>query len=175
MIIPRSLSVQVLSDPQKRRQYDLYGPEEASNGFSSGARRHRSNGGFYEYDPTHGFEAEMTPEEIFNMFFGGGYPSQTVFMRRGGGASHYRRQAHFQRQFHAQQQYEVVLESTVTIWIDFLFERMSYRHFADSFMVLESLSTWYLSPTDQRLRCSPATNAHPADYVLDLVFDLLLA
>lgn len=28
--------------------------------------------GFYEYDPSHGFEADMTPEEIFNMFFGGG-------------------------------------------------------------------------------------------------------
>jgi len=42
----------------------------------------------------------MTAEEIFNMFFGGGFPSQTVYMRGGqnGGAA-FRRQAHFQRHF----------------------------------------------------------------------------
>ncbi len=68
----------VLSDSEKRRQYDLYGPEVAANGGVSGHRRHRGRGGFYEYDPTHGFEADMTAEEIFNMFFGGGFPSQTV-------------------------------------------------------------------------------------------------
>lgn len=34
--------------------------------------------GFYEYDPSHGFEADMTPEEIFNMFFGGGKPALSV-------------------------------------------------------------------------------------------------
>ena len=33
----------------------------------------------------HEFEADMSAEEIFNMFFGGGFPSQTVYMRRGGG------------------------------------------------------------------------------------------
>ncbi len=69
----------VLSDTEKRRQYDLYGPEVA-NGNSGGHHHHhrRGRGGFYENDPTHGFEADMTAEEIFNMFFGGGFPSQTV-------------------------------------------------------------------------------------------------
>lgn len=55
----------VLSDTEKRRQYDLYGPTGPQQ--SSG----RTRSGFYEYDPSHGFEADMTAEEIFNMFFGG--------------------------------------------------------------------------------------------------------
>ena len=59
----------VLSDAEKRKQYDLYGPEQVQQSSSSGRRgRH----GFYEHDPTHGFESDMTAEEIFNMFFGGG-------------------------------------------------------------------------------------------------------
>ena len=37
----------------------------------------------------------MTAEEIFNMFFGGtGFPSQSVYVRRG------RNTAHFHRHFH---------------------------------------------------------------------------
>lgn len=51
----------ILSDPEKRRKYDLYGSESVTSQHS------RRNG---EWDYSHGFEAEMTPEEIFNMFFG---------------------------------------------------------------------------------------------------------
>ena len=54
----------VLSDPEKRRQYDLYGAE----GVSTAARRRYSNNSDDEQD---GFD----PQEIFNMFFGGGFPS----------------------------------------------------------------------------------------------------
>lgn len=86
----------VLSDKEKRRQYDLYGPEQA-NSSSSGSSRH----GFYEYDPSHGFEADMTPEEIFNMFFGGAFPSQTVYMRSGGRTRAYHR--HYNHQTAEQQ------------------------------------------------------------------------
>jgi DnaJ-class molecular chaperone len=52
----------VLSDAEKRRQYDLYGPNEDSNV----RQRGRGRGGFYEHDPTHGFEAGhvFTFEEI---------------------------------------------------------------------------------------------------------------
>ena len=69
----------VLSDTEKKRQYDLYGDEEP-------ARSRRSHHhGFYEYDdPSHGFQADMTAEEIFNMFFGGGMPGSSVYVRRGG-------------------------------------------------------------------------------------------
>jgi len=83
----------VLSDPEKRRQYDLYGPMENQ---PSRPSRGRHNGhGFYEHDPTHGFESDMTAEEIFNMFFGGGFPSQSVYVRRG------RTSAHTQRHYHS--------------------------------------------------------------------------
>ena len=59
----------VLSDPEKKRQYDLYGPMDSQ---PSGPRSRRTRQGFYEHDPTHGFESDMTAEEIFNMFFGEG-------------------------------------------------------------------------------------------------------
>jgi len=94
----------VLSDAEKRRQYDLYGPEVASSG--SSGRRGRS--GFYEHDPSHGFESDMTAEEIFNMFFGGGFPSQTVYVRRGGGdpTGRFRSSAHSHRTYHSHQSAE---------------------------------------------------------------------
>jgi DnaJ family protein B protein 12 len=79
----------VLSDPEKKRQYDLHGPMESQN-----SRPSRGRHGFYEQDPTHGFESDMSAEEIFNMFFGGGFPSQSVYVRRG------RTSAHFQRHYH---------------------------------------------------------------------------
>ena len=65
----------VLRDAEKRRQYDLYGEEETR----SPRRNHHGR----RHDFTHGFEADMTPEEIFNMFFGGSaftcmYESQAV-------------------------------------------------------------------------------------------------
>lgn len=55
----------VLSNPDKRRQYDLTGAEEAA-----GAAQ--AHGGFHFH---RGFEADITPEDLFNMFFGGGFPS----------------------------------------------------------------------------------------------------
>jgi len=66
---------QVLSNPEKRQKYDLYGAETQTS------RRH-NHGDFYEYDFNRGFEAEVSPEDIFNMFFGGGYPSGSVNRRR---------------------------------------------------------------------------------------------
>lgn len=70
----------VLSDPQKRKQYDLYGSEEQQ-------RVRRSNQTYYDngfYDYTRGFEGDLSADEIFNMFFGGGFPSGNVYVRRGG-------------------------------------------------------------------------------------------
>jgi len=73
----------VLSDAEKKRQYDLYGSEEDQSTSRRSSRR--GNGGFYEYeDPSHGFQGDMTAEEIFNMFFGGGMPGSSVYVRRGG-------------------------------------------------------------------------------------------
>uniref|UniRef100_A0A7E4UNK9 J domain-containing protein n=1 Tax=Panagrellus redivivus TaxID=6233 RepID=A0A7E4UNK9_PANRE len=68
----------VLSDTKKRAEYDQFGAE--------GVRGRRHNDGFNDYDVGRGFEAEMSPEDIFEMFFGGGFPNGSV----------YRRRAHFQ-------------------------------------------------------------------------------
>ncbi|KAM4584249.1 dnaJ homolog subfamily B member 14 [Odontesthes bonariensis] len=59
----------VLSNPEKRRQYDLTGGEEPSS------PSHSRAGGF---DFHRGFEADITPEDLFNMFFGGGFPSSNT-------------------------------------------------------------------------------------------------
>ncbi|TTR03967.1 Group XIIA secretory phospholipase A2 [Bagarius yarrelli] len=59
----------VLSNAEKRRQYDVSGGEEPS---SPGHGGHGGHGGF---DFHRGFEADITPEDLFNMFFGGGFPS----------------------------------------------------------------------------------------------------
>ncbi|XP_037089628.1 dnaJ homolog subfamily B member 12-like [Pollicipes pollicipes] len=67
----------VLSDAEKRKQYDLYGPDEQRMGRGRGGHGHYA-------DHTRGFEADVTAEELFNMFFGGGFPSQNVYMRRNG-------------------------------------------------------------------------------------------
>ncbi|KAF7309846.1 J domain-containing protein [Mycena indigotica] len=64
-----SKAFQVLSDPQKRSIYDRSGsdPEDRSSGMASAASSFRSfNGG------GGGFEGELSPEDLFNMFFGGG-------------------------------------------------------------------------------------------------------
>jgi len=56
------LAYNTLSDPQKRTIYDRYGEEDPDNRGAS-AR----GGGMYRAG-----EQEVSPEEIFNMFFGGG-------------------------------------------------------------------------------------------------------
>uniref|UniRef100_A0A914IDA4 J domain-containing protein n=1 Tax=Globodera rostochiensis TaxID=31243 RepID=A0A914IDA4_GLORO len=68
----------VLSDSKKRDDYDRYGSEEQQR---AAARRQHSD--FYDYDVNRGFESEMSPEDIFEMFFGGGFPSGSVHRRRG--------------------------------------------------------------------------------------------
>lgn len=70
----------VLSDPEKKRQYDLYGPEDGSSNRSHNHTRTRTtvftDNGFFEYN--RGFDSDVSAEELFNMFFGGG----NVYLRR---------------------------------------------------------------------------------------------
>ena len=68
------LAYATLSDPQKRTIYDRYGEEDPDN---RGAAR---AGGMN----MHHRGQEVSPEEIFNMFFGGGMPG----MNRGGPGFH---------------------------------------------------------------------------------------
>ncbi|XP_021922202.1 dnaJ homolog subfamily B member 12 isoform X2 [Zootermopsis nevadensis] len=70
----------ILLDATKRKQYDMYGPEEER---IQHAQRH-AHGGYHEYNYTRGFEADITAEELFSMFFGGGFHNQNVYTRRGG-------------------------------------------------------------------------------------------
>ncbi|KAF7308841.1 J domain-containing protein [Mycena kentingensis (nom. inval.)] len=60
-----SKAFQVLSDPQKRSIFDRSGsdPEDRSSGMPSPSS-FRGGGG--------GYEGELSPEDLFNMFFGGG-------------------------------------------------------------------------------------------------------
>ncbi|KAG5879173.1 hypothetical protein JTB14_037431 [Gonioctena quinquepunctata] len=66
-------AVAVLTDPEKRKQYDLYGSDED---------RVSSRGHQHTY--TRGFEADASADELFNMFFGGGFTGSNVYVRRGG-------------------------------------------------------------------------------------------
>ncbi|XP_029305340.1 dnaJ homolog subfamily B member 12a [Cottoperca gobio] len=75
----------VLSNTEKRRQYDQYGEEKSH---PTRQRHHRD------------FEADISPEDLFNMFFGGGFPSSNVHVYRNG-RMHF---AHNNRQERREQQ-----------------------------------------------------------------------
>ncbi|XP_030011939.1 dnaJ homolog subfamily B member 12a [Sphaeramia orbicularis] len=75
----------VLSNAEKRRQYDQYGEERTH---TTRQRHHRE------------FEADISPEDLFNMFFGGGFPSSNVHVYRNG-RMHF---AHQNRQERREQQ-----------------------------------------------------------------------
>ncbi|XP_013838783.1 dnaJ homolog subfamily B member 12 isoform X3 [Phacochoerus africanus] len=64
----------VLSNPEKRKQYDQFGDDK-----SQAARQGHGHGDFHR-----GFEADISPEDLFNMFFGGGFPSSNVHVYSNG-------------------------------------------------------------------------------------------
>lgn len=67
-----------LTDAEKRKNYDLYGAEGSRN-----AARHHNHGNHeYEHAYRNNFESEFTAEELFNMFFGNGFPQQRHTQRR---------------------------------------------------------------------------------------------
>lgn len=74
-------AVAVLTDAEKRKAYDLYGSEGRTQ--RSQSYYHHQN---HEYEHAYarggggggGFESDFTAEEVFNMFFGGGFPQQRM-------------------------------------------------------------------------------------------------
>lgn len=62
----------VLSNPEKRQQYDQYGDQStaANTPHQSSHSRHGHYRSFHR-----DFEADISPEELFNIFFGGRFPT----------------------------------------------------------------------------------------------------
>ncbi|XP_071952882.1 dnaJ homolog subfamily B member 12-like [Antedon mediterranea] len=90
----------VLRDPEKRKKYDLYG-EETQN--VSRRTRHSHNGFYYD---SRGFDEDFSPDDLFNMFFGGGFPNGNVRVYSNG--RHYER--HTRRTGHSDTQYGVLTQ-----------------------------------------------------------------
>lgn len=65
-----------MSDSQKRAIYDRFGEEDPDNRGGGGGGGHRGRGAHFNGQ-------EVNPEDIFNMFFGGGMPGG-VHMNMGG-------------------------------------------------------------------------------------------
>lgn len=84
-ILDLSRAFAVISDPEKRRQYDMFGSSNEGASSSSSPFQHAQRSPFGH----HSFEAEISPEEIFRAFFGGAFDDQNlnnIFARgRGGG------------------------------------------------------------------------------------------
>lgn len=85
----------ILSDAEKRAHYDRFGAEEGGAGASAGSSNAARAQHYARY------EQELNPEDIFNMFFGGGLNGGGVAFRGGFPPQHFR--APQQRQ-HEQQQ-----------------------------------------------------------------------
>jgi DnaJ family protein B protein 12 len=77
----------ILTDPEKRKQYHMYGSEEERIQQSQKHAHGSYRGNIY----TRGFESDYTAEELFSMFFGR-FPNQNVYMRRGGRWQHAEKQ-----------------------------------------------------------------------------------
>lgn len=70
-------AVAILTDVEKRKSYDLYGSEEEQT-----TKYRRNPHAHYQYGYSRGFEADVTAEELFNMFFGGSsFQQQNVYTR----------------------------------------------------------------------------------------------
>jgi DnaJ-class molecular chaperone len=71
LILNQGNAVAVLTDVEKRKHYDQFGPEDERLSARSYTNNYRE------------FDADTT-DEFFNMFFGGGFNGANVYVRRGG-------------------------------------------------------------------------------------------
>lgn len=75
----------VLSNPEKRQQYDQYGDLSAPS--SAPQHQGHSRPGFHR-NFHRDFEADISPEELFNIFFGGRFPTGNIHVYTNQGASY---------------------------------------------------------------------------------------
>lgn len=75
----------VLSNPEKRQQYDQYGDQStaAPGPHHSTQTHHRHYRNFHR-----DFEADISPEELFNIFFGGRFPTGNIHVYTNQGATY---------------------------------------------------------------------------------------
>lgn len=70
----------VLTDAEKRKHYDMFGGKS-----DRGTTRHYHTNHEYEHayrGAGTGFESDFTAEELFNMFFGNGFPQTRATHRQ---------------------------------------------------------------------------------------------
>ncbi|XP_056140678.1 dnaJ homolog subfamily C member 18 isoform X2 [Lampris incognitus] len=72
----------VLSNPEKRQQYDQFGEQPPTHQHST-----QSHHGHYR-SFNRDFEADISPEELFNIFFGGRFPTGNIHVYTNRGASY---------------------------------------------------------------------------------------
>ncbi|KAH9501858.1 DnaJ (Hsp40), sub B, member 12 [Dermatophagoides farinae] len=103
----------VLSDPDKRRKYDQIGTIDDSDypSFSSSRRR--------GYDYSRGFE-DFNADEIFNMFFGGGFPTGNVYVYRNGNGGWNQHHSHHHQQQRTNRQHESQATAGYTVLLQIL-------------------------------------------------------
>lgn len=83
---------EVLSDKKKRDTYDRFGEEGLKPGSGSSRTTHTFTSNVFETNEGRAFESNITPEEIFNMFFNGGLASGSFTSRRWQSTASQRRQ-----------------------------------------------------------------------------------
>ena len=71
-------AVAVLTDPEKRKAYDLYGIDDNAslkqhNHHAHQRQRHQHA---FDFSNNRNFDSDMTADELFNLFFGPTFPSQ---------------------------------------------------------------------------------------------------
>lgn len=139
-------AVAILTNVEKRKQYDMYGPEEARN------QNVPSRQNYAHYNYTRGFEADITAEELFNMFFGGGFQQQDFYLGRSGGR--WMRQQDVQAERSQSQQangYTTFLQMFPVLFL-ILLTMMSSFFISDPVYSLHSNAKYSVSRTTQGLK-----------------------
>lgn len=75
----------VLSNPEKRQQYDQYGDQSTASNTTQQSS-HSRQGHYRNFHRD--FEADISPEELFNIFFGGRFPTGNIHVYTNQGASY---------------------------------------------------------------------------------------